>query len=368
MKSIGIHLPDKAQFSDKSDYLFVEELEKTIRASGRYKPIRLKLKNLRLASIEDAGALIEKHNLCAVVQHDSAFYSTSPAYRANVDWLHKHVPFLNSLQSQEIGHDKITTKRILREQQIPVLDDEIIESPNALFEHMNDDALYVVKPHNNGAGSGVRLIRKRGDNLFAHINGKWRKTRAFRVANGKGIKLQRSQNVPTLVGVGALFIFTLLFPILFPNFALAAVFLLLITFYFFIETFERVYTYTPMLVEPYFNDNEQEFTSLRCTVIGNEVVEAVKRTNRKNITSNISSGGVAEKIELSARQKEIAVAAKNAIGADYAGVDLLVRGDESVVGEVNIGPFTLFCTYTGVNVGKIFGEYLIAKCDTIERF
>lgn len=122
-----------------------------------------------------------------------------------------------------------------------------------------------------------------------------------------------------------------------------------------------------MLIEPYFNDHDQGFSSLRCTVIGDKVVEAIKRTNHKNITSNISAGGRATKIELTDSQKEAAIVAKNAIGADYAGVDFLIRGDEWVIGEVNIGPFTLFSTCTGVNVGKIFGEYVMNKCDKMTR-
>ena len=98
-------------------------------------------------------------------------------------------------------------------------------------------------------------------------------------------------------------------------------------------------------------------------MIGNEVVEAVKRTNRKNITSNVSRGGTATKIELSDYQKQIAIAAKNTIGASYAGVDLLVSAGKSVICEVNIGPFTVYGRYTGVNVGKTLGQHLMESCD-----
>jgi glutathione synthase/RimK-type ligase-like ATP-grasp enzyme len=128
-----------------------------------------------------------------------------------------------------------------------------------------------------------------------------------------------------------------------------------LSFYIFSKKYDRGYIYHyPCMVEPYFNDDEDGFASLRCTVIGNEVVEAVKRINRRNITSNISSGGTAEKIELSAEQTKMAIKAMHAVGAEYAGVDFLVCGNKSVIGEVNIGPFTLFGDYTGVNVGKIF--------------
>jgi glutathione synthase/RimK-type ligase-like ATP-grasp enzyme len=118
-----------------------------------------------------------------------------------------------------------------------------------------------------------------------------------------------------------------------------------------------------MLVEPYFNDDAGGFASLRCTVVGDEIVETVKRTNRSNITSNVSSGGTAEKAELSDEQKEMVLATARAVGVDYAGIDLLVCGGKSVIGEVNIGPFTVFSKYTGAPVGKALAEYAMRKCD-----
>jgi glutathione synthase/RimK-type ligase-like ATP-grasp enzyme len=123
------------------------------------------------------------------------------------------------------------------------------------------------------------------------------------------------------------------------------------------------FTYEPMLIEPYFNDDTRGFASLRCTVVGDEIVEAVKRTNRLNITSNISSGGTAEKTELNDEQIKMVLASAKALGVDYAGIDLLVSGGKSVIGEVNIGPFTVFSKYTGANVGKIVAEYAMQKCD-----
>lgn len=366
MQGIGIHLPDKAQFSDKSDYFFVQELEKSIRMSGRYRPVRTDLKKLRLSSEKGVRSFLERENIVAMVHHDSHFYSTNTRYRRNVALLDKHIPFLNSVASQKLGYDKITTKRILREKKIPVLDDEIVDTPDALLACMKEHVLYVVKPSDSGAGNGVRLLKRQGQKIFQHTKNEWKEvgaTGGVRDDGTKYIRLQHKQSAPALVCVGVLFILALTFPILFPVLALATPLFLMFIFLIFVLVFKQGYTYCPMLVEPYFNDSEDVFTSLRCTVIGDEVIEAVKRTNLKNITSNISSGGTAEKVELSAEQKQMAVDAKNSIGADYAGVDLLTRGDESVIGEVNIGPFTLFCTYTGVNVGKIFGEYLIAKCD-----
>ncbi len=93
-----------------------------------------------------------------------------------------------------------------------------------------------------------------------------------------------------------------------------------------IKAFHSPFT-EPMLIEPYFNGHEEGFASLRCTVIGNEVVEAVKRINRTNITSNVlHQEKSAERVNLSADQIQMAITATNAICADYMSVDLLVRG------------------------------------------
>ena len=332
--TIGIYVPLWLCRSDKSDQVFADELVRTIAQSERYQPLSLDLPKLHLSSEKDALDFVEKNNLAAVVQHDSEFFKRNLRYAANVKWLETHVPFINSLECQELGHNKIESNKLLREKGIPMLDVAIIDSVQSLENHIQEEELYVVKPHNRGAGKGVRLIKKHSGKFLGYYDGSWRDIEILEKATDTVIKELRIK-----------FNFNPRYPLLFLKKGLMD------------------FTYHPMLVEPYFNNHDEGFSSLRCTVIGSEVVEAVKRTNHKNITSNISSGGKATKIELTGSQKEAAVAATHVIGAHYAGVDFLVCGDKWVIGEVNIGPFTVFSKYTGVNVGRIFGEYLMKECD-----
>ncbi|OGJ02173.1 hypothetical protein A3I95_03450 [Candidatus Nomurabacteria bacterium RIFCSPLOWO2_02_FULL_44_12] len=336
---IGIYIPRWFQGSSKSDKMFADELFKTIKNSDHYSPLLLNLSNLSLSSKKDAVEFCRHQNLVLITHHDSPFFSANLKYKKNVKLLESYIPFVNSTKSQEIGYNKITTKNILRKKGLPVLDNKIINSLLDLENNLEEGKYYVVKPPDKGAGTGVKLVKKENANHFAYHDGKWRKVKI------SAKKLKDGKNAITLKYNFNFFKSPLLF----------------------LQKINIDFSYDSMLVEPYFNDDKEGFSSLRCTVIGDEVVEAVKRTNYRNITSNVSSGGTAEKTELTDYQKEIAVAAKNAIGADYAGVDFLVSENKTVIGEVNIGPFTLWHEHSGVNVGKIFGEYLMKKCDEMRR-
>lgn len=335
--TIGIYIPRWFQNCGKSDKLFADELFKTIKNSGRYNPLLLNLSKLKISSQKEAIKFCHQKNLVLVMHHDSPFFSSNVRYKNNVRLLENCVPFVNSTKCQEIGYNKIITKNILREKGLPVLNDKIVSSLLDLENHIEEGKHYVIKPPDQGAGTGVKLIKKEGQQHHAFHNGEWRKVKiADQKSKDKSLTLKYSFDF-------------LKSPLLF------------------LQKMNIDFTYSPMLVEPYFNDDTEGFSSLRCTVVGNEVLETVKRTNRSNITSNVSSGGTAKKFELSDYQKEIAVAAKNAIGADYAGVDFLVSGNKTIIGEVNIGPFTLWHEHSGSNVGKIFGEYLMKKCDEIRK-
>jgi len=363
VKSIGVYMPRWLYRSDTSDRMFFDELLQTIHESGRYRALPLDLPSMRLGSDVDAKTFCDQHNLVLVLQHDSNLYSSLKRYGNTVNFLEPHVRFVNSKASQEIGHDKRTTKALLKERGIPVLEDAVIDSSLGLSNHLELEKWYVVKPVNKGGGAGVRLIRKTGAKLFGHHRGAWRSLSVLESGNPNSFTLKHPLAPSQITVLVFLALVAITIPLVMSTLWALSILIGIGAFLFFIHIYDRGFTYMPMLVEPYFNDDPDGFSSLRCTVIGDEVVEAVKRTNRRNITSNVSSGGKAQKIELTVRQKEIAIAAKNAIGADYAGVDMLECRGETIVGEVNIGPFTLFCTYTGVNVGKILGEYLIRTCD-----
>ncbi len=84
---------------------------------------------------------------------------------------------------------------------------------------------------------------------------------------------------------------------------------------------------------------EAKGTDIRAFVIRNRVVAAMKRTAREGeFRSNLHRGGKAERIELTAEERRVAVRAAKAIGLNVAGVDLLRSARGPLVMEVNASP------------------------------
>jgi [lysine-biosynthesis-protein LysW]---L-2-aminoadipate ligase len=75
---------------------------------------------------------------------------------------------------------------------------------------------------------------------------------------------------------------------------------------------------------------------IRAIVIGGEVIGAVYRRNDQ-WRSNVALGATTEPCPLTATLEELARSAALAVGADIAGVDLLIDGDRLLVLEVNSG-------------------------------
>ncbi len=100
---------------------------------------------------------------------------------------------------------------------------------------------------------------------------------------------------------------------------------------------------------------------VRVNVVGNEVVCGMLRENETDFRSNISGGGKASPYTLSNEQKRLAIEACRAVGADFAGVDILL-GDTPLVCEVNSNPHfksTLDCT--GVDLSAYIFSYIEEK-------
>lgn len=91
---------------------------------------------------------------------------------------------------------------------------------------------------------------------------------------------------------------------------------------------------------------------VRLQVIGDTVVTAMKRTAVNDFRANVSSGGTMEPYEPTTVEKQLAVRASKAIGADFSGVDLLFGPNhQPIVCEVNSNAHIrnlLDCT--GINV------------------
>lgn len=93
---------------------------------------------------------------------------------------------------------------------------------------------------------------------------------------------------------------------------------------------------------------------IRVNVVGGCVIAAMERTSSNgDFRSNIGVGGAGRLVHLSEQQKAVAIAAADAVGADFAGVDLLLGKDGPLVCEVNSNPqFAGTYDFCGVNLGE----------------
>ncbi|MEI3614481.1 ATP-grasp domain-containing protein [Pseudogracilibacillus sp. SO30301A] len=99
---------------------------------------------------------------------------------------------------------------------------------------------------------------------------------------------------------------------------------------------------------------------IRLQVVGNEVIAAMKRTSINDFRANVTSGGKMEAYVPNDTEKEIAIKAAQAIGADFAGIDLLFRENNNpVICEVNSNAHIrnlLDCT--GINTAHAIISYI----------
>ncbi len=102
---------------------------------------------------------------------------------------------------------------------------------------------------------------------------------------------------------------------------------------------------------------------IRAFVVGDEVIGSMKRVAQVHEwRSNIHLGAKGMPIELDDHTKDIAVRASRAVGLEISGVDMIFRGDEPVVLEVNASPgFRGLLAATHVNAADAMVEYAIDK-------
>ncbi len=104
---------------------------------------------------------------------------------------------------------------------------------------------------------------------------------------------------------------------------------------------------------------------IRALVVGDRVVGSMKRVAQLHEwRSNIHLGAKGMPIELDDATHAIAVRAAKAVGLEISGVDMIMRGDEPVVLEVNASPgFRGLLQATGMNAADAMVEYAIGKAD-----
>lgn len=108
---------------------------------------------------------------------------------------------------------------------------------------------------------------------------------------------------------------------------------------------------------------ESSGVDLRLQVVGDEVVAAMKRKSSNDFRANVTSGGSMEPYEPTETEIILAVRAAQAIGADFAGVDLLLgKGPSRYICEVNSNAHIRnLYECTSINAADFMIEYILRK-------
>ncbi|MFC4711858.1 ATP-grasp domain-containing protein [Planococcus dechangensis] len=99
---------------------------------------------------------------------------------------------------------------------------------------------------------------------------------------------------------------------------------------------------------------------IRVNIVGGKIVAAMKRQSDTDFRANITNGGRAFPVELSQQQQQLALDAAKAVGAVFAGVDLLYGpNSQTLVCEVNAAAHIRnILNVTGVNVADAMITYI----------
>ncbi|HEY5789961.1 MAG TPA: 30S ribosomal protein S6--L-glutamate ligase [Gammaproteobacteria bacterium] len=113
-----------------------------------------------------------------------------------------------------------------------------------------------------------------------------------------------------------------------------------------------------ILVQEYIA--ESGGSDIRCFVIGDKVVAAMKRTGKEgDFRSNLHRGGKAELIKITPEERSTAVRAARVMGLNVAGVDILRSNHGPLVMEVNSSPgLEGIETATGKDVAAMIIQFM----------
>ena len=361
-QTIAVYIPQWLAHIDTGLVQFTNGLYSTIEQSEKYNLLKITPRMCKFKSIKEARAFVQKNNIAFVMYHATRGTPQNQTYEKGIDLLEQCVPFLNP-KSVHIADDKLETKQILRKNGIPVLSDRTIRNRAELFNELHNGEIYVVKPHNSESGNGVKLIQLINNQLYEYQDRLWKKIRATNTKNGI---ILLSAFGPRQAITVSFFIAAFICLVFGISASIVNLFLCLGTLgllFNFQKMVKQNFVYSPLMLEPFFGDSMDEFYCLRCTVIDGKVVESAKKANTNNVTPNISHGGKATNIALSTEQEALAIAAANAVGAKYAGIDLLHANGQTIVCEINVGPIGVYCEQTGVDVGSLLAKYAIEQCD-----
>ncbi len=110
-----------------------------------------------------------------------------------------------------------------------------------------------------------------------------------------------------------------------------------------------------IVVQEFIKESSGE--DIRCFVIGDRIVASIRRkATDGDFRANVSQGGAADVIDLTAEEKRVALAATKAVGLNIAGVDLIRSKNGPMVIEINTSPaFNGLEKATGMDIpGEIY--------------
>jgi RimK family alpha-L-glutamate ligase len=96
---------------------------------------------------------------------------------------------------------------------------------------------------------------------------------------------------------------------------------------------------------------------IRVVVYKNKVLASILRQSSDGFLNNVSQGGTATPITITAKEAKIAIQAARVIGLDLAGVDIVRHNGTALVFEVNKAPdITSFHEAAGFNIAEVIAE------------
>ncbi|MBI2798524.1 30S ribosomal protein S6--L-glutamate ligase [Candidatus Saccharibacteria bacterium] len=116
-----------------------------------------------------------------------------------------------------------------------------------------------------------------------------------------------------------------------------------------------------ILIQEYIE--EAHGADIRALVVGDEVVGAMLRQGVEgDFRSNLHRGGTTQPVELTTKERNIAIKATKTLGLTVAGVDILRSKRGPLVIEVNASPgFEGIESETGIDIAGIIVDYAISK-------
>ncbi len=115
----------------------------------------------------------------------------------------------------------------------------------------------------------------------------------------------------------------------------------------------------PVYVQKYIRKPDRD---IRVIFVGDDVLGGVYRINKTSWKTNVAQGAITQALVLNQELVELTFKVKDALGLDYAGLDIVEDKDGYKVLEVNASPLWKgFQMATGIKVAKRLVDYLLTK-------